>query len=722
MSIFSKAKHYGLARKKYKFEMKIHRLILPTSNNKLICRILWSRRKKKSEKFKTSWIEGTEEFYINQVIIHNATIFLTHKTNQFQSKYTTISIEIKDNQNDKKFIKYCSFKIDLSDFINITSPNKIFNKHLKYKSTKGTKKAEIIFSMKSTEILCDDNLIINGSNDNNSSIFSNDDNININNDNSNVSIISKDIDSMHFNELKKKHVANQRKLMASSTPHLSNSSNSSHSSGNSKENNINHINMSQSYNQLPPHRKNKEILILRHNNSNNTNNTNHTPTNIPNTDQQESSSPYATYTKYAQSKQQQNEDEYKYGDEDEEEELSDNPPPFLVHTPQPREQEDNHTIISRNNNGYSPITNDSNTPISMNSNHNKYQPRIQINKHKKRNSSKNLAGSAISVCSTDEDDDDDDDGHDEEEKKEEEERPKATAGGNEDDEDEDENEDIDDLHSRFSWTLNTSLNRARNRSLISVGTIGSVDLDGLDLATPKSVQRSHHRLNNDELEELRQLRLDKIYWTSKLTEFDKLKTDFMNQENKMDKLKKQIVNLQKDRDRLQTKVSSLQTMIEHQKNEKYNSFGTFKYMTFNECDKLCIGDYIDHRDITGHYLLAKIINKKKLFIHIHYEGWASKWDIWINYKKECQLNKISIARSISRKSNTRFLELQIGDNIDINPIQRHKGWTQGKIKKMDKYSGQVQVEYIHQNEKYFYWAHLNDIKEIAPFMTKSCDL
>eukprot|EP01084_Bolivina_argentea_P263463 445934_1 len=145
MSILKAAKHYGLARKQYRFEMKIHSLILPTSGNKLVTRVLWSRRKKRSEKYKTLWIEGIEEFKINQVITHSATIFLTSTTNQIQSKYTTISIEIKNEICDKKYTKYCSFKIDLSDYINITMPNKIFSKHLKYKNNSGTKKAELIF-------------------------------------------------------------------------------------------------------------------------------------------------------------------------------------------------------------------------------------------------------------------------------------------------------------------------------------------------------------------------------------------------------------------------------------------------------------------------------------------------------------------------------------------------------------------------------------------------
>merc|ERR1712190_498476 len=79
------------------------------------------------------------------------TIFLTSITNQIQSKYTSICIEIKEKMTDAKHAKYCAFKLDLSDFINIKTPKQIFHKHLKYKNNKGTKKAELIFSMTSKE-------------------------------------------------------------------------------------------------------------------------------------------------------------------------------------------------------------------------------------------------------------------------------------------------------------------------------------------------------------------------------------------------------------------------------------------------------------------------------------------------------------------------------------------------------------------------------------------
>ncbi len=74
---------------------------------------------------------------------------------------------------------------------------------------------------------------------------------------------------------------------------------------------------------------------------------------------------------------------------------------------------------------------------------------------------------------------------------------------------------------------------------------------------------------------------------------------------------------------------------------------------------------------------------------IHYEGWNSKWDTWCDYKSET--HRFAAPRSISRKPNTRFRDLKILDYVDINPIQRHRGWRVGQIRRMDKYSGQAQM-------------------------------
>eukprot|EP01083_Nonionella_stella_P272642 924679_1 len=142
-------------------------------------------------------------------------------------------------------------------------------------------------------------------------------------------------------------------------------------------------------------------------------------------------------------------------------------------------------------------------------------------------------------------------------------------------------------------------------------------------------------------------------------------------------------------------------------------------LEFNECNKLQIGDHVDHRDDVGRFLLATIVDKDEYKVKIHYEGWNSKWDTWCDYKLET--HRFASPRSISRKPNTRFRDLKIRDYVDINPIQRHRGWRVGQIRRMDKYSGQAQIVYKEDGQEFLYWAHLNNPQEIAPFMTRAAE-
>jgi len=142
-------------------------------------------------------------------------------------------------------------------------------------------------------------------------------------------------------------------------------------------------------------------------------------------------------------------------------------------------------------------------------------------------------------------------------------------------------------------------------------------------------------------------------------------------------------------------------------------------LPFDQCEKLQTGDHIDHRDDVGRFLLATIVDKDQYKVKIHYEGWNSKWDTWCDYKNET--HRFAAPRSISRKPNTRFRDLKIRDYVDINPIQRHRGWRVGQIRRMDKYSGQAQIVYKEDGQEFLYWAHLNNPEEIAPFMTRAAE-
>ncbi|ETO26648.1 hypothetical protein RFI_10485 [Reticulomyxa filosa] len=67
--------------------------------------------------------------------------------------------------------------------------------------------------------------------------------------------------------------------------------------------------------------------------------------------------------------------------------------------------------------------------------------------------------------------------------------------------------------------------------------------------------------------------------------------------------------------------------------------------------------------------------------------------------------------------NTRFPDIEVNDFIDIYPLT-HPGWKIGQICRMDSASGQVQVMYNLHGQSFLYWTHLNNVDEVAPFMTK----
>eukprot|EP01083_Nonionella_stella_P245753 853858_1 len=152
------AKHYGCPKKRYKFEMHIHRVVLTSEKRKLFTRVLWSRGKKKHKskhnkpRFKTKWCEGVENYNIDESIFDEATIYFTSNTNQIQSKQTKITIQIRE-RIDGKDVKFAKIALDLSKYVDLSSPHRVFYQRLNYE--KARKKAQLIFTIKSMEIMSD---------------------------------------------------------------------------------------------------------------------------------------------------------------------------------------------------------------------------------------------------------------------------------------------------------------------------------------------------------------------------------------------------------------------------------------------------------------------------------------------------------------------------------------------------------------------------------------
>jgi len=141
------------------------------------------------------------------------------------------------------------------------------------------------------------------------------------------------------------------------------------------------------------------------------------------------------------------------------------------------------------------------------------------------------------------------------------------------------------------------------------------------------------------------------------------------------------------------------------------------HMAMADAYKLKVHDKIDHRDQVGRFVYATVAEKRGGNLKIHYDGWSRKWDTWSDFEQE--IHRFAKAGSISKRPAHRFNDLKKGDWVDLNPTQRHPGWKTGEIRRLDQKSGQVQVVYNAQEKNFLYWAHLDNVDEIAEFASQT---
>ena len=93
------AKHYGCAKKRYKFELHIHRVVLPSEKRKLFARVLWRGRKKPKHRHHTKWCEGVEVYNVDERIQLCASLFINSNSKSeqcpMQSKLTKLSLHLR---------------------------------------------------------------------------------------------------------------------------------------------------------------------------------------------------------------------------------------------------------------------------------------------------------------------------------------------------------------------------------------------------------------------------------------------------------------------------------------------------------------------------------------------------------------------------------------------------------------------------------------------------
>ena len=143
---------------------------------------------------------------------------------------------------------------------------------------------------------------------------------------------------------------------------------------------------------------------------------------------------------------------------------------------------------------------------------------------------------------------------------------------------------------------------------------------------------------------------------------------------------------------------------------------------------LKVGSKLDYRQKDGTFAQAKITARTVSgagnainWLEIHYIGFRllNEKCVIDNFKNWCKFAKHA---SITQRTSHRMKEIQCNDLIDICPSfknHRTNKWITGTVCR--KVMGQIQVLYFFENKDDSIWVHIDNVDEVAPFMTKQKD-
>jgi len=80
-------------------------------------------------------------------------------------------------------------------------------------------------------------------------------------------------------------------------------------------------------------------------------------------------------------------------------------------------------------------------------------------------------------------------------------------------------------------------------------------------------------------------------------------------------------------------IECLNTNIEENNLNKLNENTRIETFDFTK-RKLCLGQWIDVKDTIDQWLEAQVIDLKDDKVYVHYNGWGTRWDEWIEMKSD----------------------------------------------------------------------------------------
>ena len=90
---------------------------------------------------------------------------------------------------------------------------------------------------------------------------------------------------------------------------------------------------------------------------------------------------------------------------------------------------------------------------------------------------------------------------------------------------------------------------------------------------------------------------------------------------------------------------------------------------------MAVGDVIDAKDSEGRWFDSRIVEVDRDRVKVHYNGWSSRWDSWVDRKDE------SIQPHLTHTDDWR--RLKVGDALEMRGPGEKALWYKGVVKEVD---------------------------------------
>lgn len=126
-------------------------------------------------------------------------------------------------------------------------------------------------------------------------------------------------------------------------------------------------------------------------------------------------------------------------------------------------------------------------------------------------------------------------------------------------------------------------------------------------------------------------------------------------------------------------------------------------------EPIYLHQWIDCRDLHNKWYEAQIIDISKSsnrLIKVHYKGWNSKFDTWVNLNNKSDLNRVEILHTNTMKPNVLGIlnKYEIGSQCDC--LDSNDKWFEATIVEISLNNKLVKIYYNDWDSKYAEWINI----------------